>query len=114
MRLKYEKFWKDHVLGRKEPKPQKYEDIRRLIKQPVGTIVAPDQIIRWAHEYKQIGRELGENGNLNQRKKQLRVELLDWMRKQDDFIIDDDCTDKWVLRDTMGKKLISYNGKVFR
>jgi predicted phage-related endonuclease len=114
MRDKYDEFWKKHVIGQEVPEPQDYADIRRMIKQPRGTLVANEQVIRWAHEYKSVGRQMGKNGNLSKRKEQLKTNILDWMRKQKDFVIDDDSTEKWVLMDDMGKKLSSYDGKVFR
>jgi len=113
MLKKYISFWNYHVLTREPPEPVNYDDIKRLTPEPVGTIIANEQLERWAREYKEIGEELGSNGSLKKRREQLKVMILDWMRKQD-ATLDDESRDKTILMDSRGHKLVSYNGKTFR
>ena len=110
---KYVKFWTDYVLTGKPPKPQNYDDLKRMLSHPKGTIIASEQVERWCYEYKECGAELGTNGNLQKRREQLKILILDWMRKQDP-VMDEESREKTVLKDTRGHNLIGYNGKVFR
>jgi len=110
---KYKAFWNDHILPGQPPEPQNYDDIKRLTPEPVGTIIATEQLERWAREYREIGEELGSKGSLKKRRDQLKVLILDWMRKQDS-VMDEASRDKTLLMDSRGHKLISYNGRVFR
>ncbi len=110
---KYTAFWNDHILTGVSPKPQTYDDIKRMTPEPVGTIIATPQLERWAVEYREIGKEIGGTGPLTKRRDQLKVLILDWMRAQDS-ILDDDSRDRTLLMDSRGHKLISFNGKVFR
>ena len=110
---KYVQFWTDYVLTGKEPEPQNYDDLMRMLPSPKGTIIASDQVERWCYEYKQCGDELGVNGNLQKRREQLKVLILNWMRKQDS-VMDDETREKTILKNTRGHNLIGYNGKVFR
>ena len=110
---KYTTFWNDHVLTGKPPKAQDYDDIKRMCPEPVGTIIATEQLERWATEYKEIGQELGTKGILQKRRDQLKVLILNWMRQQD-AVMDEASRDKTLLMDSRGHKLISYNGRVFR
>lgn len=107
-------FWETFILGEKEPPAMLYSDFALLVKNPNGTILADEQVERWASEYKQIN---SENSELTKRKDQLKNLMLDYMKTQDsgfEKIIDDDSREKWVLRDRKGRKLFQYNGKIFR
>ena len=114
---KYTEFWNENVLKEIPPEPQDYADIKALCPIASGTLVANENIERLASEYKNITEEIGNSGELAKRKNQLKIEILNYMIKQDDRvekIIDDDSVDKFILRDRQGKKLFQYNGKVFR
>jgi len=110
---KYADFWADHIITDIPPEPKNYDDIKRLCPEPKGTIVASDQVERWCYEYKEIGEELGTKGTLKKRREQLKVMILDWMRKQDSCI-DDDSRERTILRNSRGNKLIGFNGKMLR
>jgi predicted phage-related endonuclease len=113
----YTDFWNNHVLAGKPPRPQSYDDIKSLVKNPVGTIVADSNISSLAREYKDIKKEIGSSGDLSKRCDFLKTKILDYMRKSNiasELPIDDDSVDKWILRDEQGKKLFSFNGKVMR
>lgn len=110
----YKNFWENFVLPAKEPPEILYSDFALLVKNPNGTILADEQVERWASEYKQINTE---NSELAKRKDQLKVLILNYMKSQDsnvEKILDDDSCEKWILRDRAGKKLFQYNGKIFR
>lgn len=110
---KYTAFWNDYVLTGHEPEPQNYDDIKRMLPSPKGTLIATEQIERWCVEYKECGQELGVKGNLQKRREQLRVLILNWMRAQDP-VMDEESREKTILKNTRGHNLISFNGKVFR
>lgn len=107
----YFDFWNNHVVKKTPPNPYTYDDIKRLVVAPKGTIIADDDICRHSQEYKQITTEVGI---LNKRKDQLKTIILNSMRGKADVPIDDDSVEKWILRDTEGRKLHSYDGKTFR
>jgi predicted phage-related endonuclease len=107
----YRFFWEEYVEKRQPPTPINYKDIKRLVKQPIGTIIATDQIERLSREYKELTAEASKAAK---RKDEVKTVILDWMRKQEAPPIDDDSTEKWILKDMQGKKLNTFNGKVFR
>lgn len=110
---KYIKWWKKHIINKEQPVPRNTDDIKRLFPEPVGTIVATEEIESLCAEYKQIGQEISKTGRLGKRREDLKVKILDWMRKQDS-IIDEDSREKTILRDQSGEKLVSWNGRKFR
>lgn len=110
---KYKTWWRRHIIKKQEPVPTKTDDIKRLFPEPIGTIVASEDIESLCNEYKQIGKEISNTGRLGKRRESLKVQILDWMRKQDSTV-DDDSREKTILRDRAGKKLVSWNGKAFR
>lgn len=103
----YTDFWNNHVLTGKPPEPQSYDDIKALCTEPVGTIVANDNIERFISEYKNIKSEISGSGPLAKRAEQIKVSILDFMRKSG-FAEDDESKDKWILRSQSGTKLASY------
>lgn len=109
----YSHFWHTYVLPEREPPIDAYADIRRAFPAPVGTIVAGEQEERWAREYREIGEEIGDSGRLAKRRAELKVLLLKRMREMDKQM-DDESREKSVLRDRTGKKLVQWDGKVFR
>jgi len=109
----YRKFWRDHIDGDAEPKPETPEDIARAFPAPVGTIVVTDQVAAWIAERNAITDEIGGKGPLSKRKDQLKVDILDWARKQD-ATIDDESKEKTIFMSSDGRKIASWNGKTFR
>lgn len=110
---KYKEWWNKHIIEKQEPVPENTEDIKRLFPEPVGTIVADERIEYLCSEYKQIGQEISKTGRLGKRRENIKVAILDWMRKQDS-VMDEDSREKTIIRDRAGKKLVSWNGRVFR
>jgi predicted phage-related endonuclease len=114
----YADFWEKNIIGKKEPTPQTYDDIKCLVREPSGTIVADENIERLAIEYRDIKSEISGTGPLAKKTQQIKVMLLDYMREQESTL-DDDTTDKWIMRNRQGQKIASYgkdkNGKfIFR
>ena len=107
----YIEFWNTNVLGSVPPTPQTYDDVKALVKEPKGTIVADEQSWRWAKEYKDIGAEISA---ANKRRAQLKTKLLAEMAAGAPHPIDDESVEKWILRSPDGHKLVSWNGKTFR
>ncbi len=104
---KYRAFWGNHVLTGTPPEPQTYDDIRALVRDPVGTIIAYENIERLIAERDNIKSEIGGTGPLAKRAEQIKVQVLDWMRGTG-AVVDDDSQKKWILRDRAGKKIASY------
>jgi len=116
----YRRFWADHVLAATPPELQTFDDIRRLVVEPRGTVVATDEQLRWASEFAQI------NGEINHARKQqdkLKALLIGAVDMGAEHPLDDDSTEAIVLRAQDGRKIASYakqtdkNGKtrkVFR
>jgi len=104
-------FWEKHVIGRTPPEPRSYADIRALVKEPKGTIVANEEIASFAAEYKAL---TGEIGQAKKRKEQLKTLVLKFMRNQAETPIDDDSVEKWILRDETGRQIASFDGKTYR
>jgi predicted phage-related endonuclease len=107
---KYADFWNNHVLTEKPPEPANYDDIKKLCREPVGTIIADEQTERFSAEYKQINDEMNE---LKKRKEQVKLQILKRM-KLSEWTLDDESEKKWILRDGAGNKLNQFDGRVFR
>lgn len=107
---KYEIFWNENVLKKIPPEAQNYDDIKKLIREPVGTIIADEQTERFALEYMQINNE---SGKLDKRKSEVKTQILKRMKLLD-WTLDDESEKKWILRDGAGNKLGQYDGKSFR
>jgi predicted phage-related endonuclease len=103
----YSEWWEKHVINKIPPEPKSYDDIKLLVTEPIGTIVADEKIERWIGEYKDIGKEISDGGPLAKRREQIKVDILKFMMESG-YVEDDDSKDKWILRDRSGKKLISY------
>jgi predicted phage-related endonuclease len=101
-------FWNNHVLTGVPPEAKNYDDIKRLVREPVGTIIADERIELLMSEYKQIRHEISPTGLLAQRCDQIRLEILKFMDKSEN-VNDDDSKDKYILRDRTGKKIASYS-----
>ena len=103
----YRDWWLKYVIECKPPEPQNYDDIRALVREPHGTIIATDQVERLISEYQNIGSEISSAGPLAKRREQVKVEILNYMRGAG-FTDDDESADKWILRGQDGRKLASY------
>lgn len=104
----YADFWNAHVVGRTEPPVRNYDDIKKLCREPKGTIVADEFIERQLSEYDQINTEINE---MTRRKDQIKTIAVEYMRGQasgECIAIDDDSAEKYILRSRDGKKLASY------
>lgn len=104
---KYTEFWNNYIIPGKEPIPQTYDDIKALCREPLGTIIADENIERLMAEYKNIKSEISGSGPLSKRTEQIKVQVLNYMRKEESTL-DDDTTDKWILRNRQGQKIGSY------
>lgn len=109
----YHDWWQKHIIEKQAPEPKTYDDIKRIWKAPKGTIIASEQLERWCVEYKNIGKEISATGPLGKRREELKILMLNAMMKTD-AEVDDDSREKSIVRNSEGKKLISYNGKSFR
>ena len=109
----YTEFWNKNVLEKIPPKPQNYSDIKNLVTEPVGTIIADTEIDNLWQEYRMIRDEIGKTGPLAKRQEIIKVRLLNYLRNKK-AVRDDESREKWIVRDQQGKKLFSYNGKVMR
>jgi hypothetical protein len=107
----YRDFWEVNIARETPPDPQNYSDIRKLIIEPKGTVVADEQVERWAGEYRDIG---GEVKNMSARKNELKVLMCEYMRAHAKHDIDDDSVEKIILRDMAGNKLHQFSEKGFR
>lgn len=108
MLKKYSEWWEKYIIGRTAPDPMNIDDIKRLCPAVSGTVVIEDAgIIDAMAEYKEIGAEIGKGGNMSKRRDQLKVMVLDSVRKMD-AVVDDESTDKWIFRDSRGNKIGSY------
>lgn len=107
----YDEFWHKNILEKTPPEPKSYDWIRRMIKSPVGSCVATEEIERLSVQYKTMGKE---ESHLKKQREEIKKRLLNHMRKNSDADIDDDATDRIVLYGSNGQKLHSFNGKMFR
>lgn len=107
----YDEFWHKNILEKIPPEPQSYDWIRRMIKAPVGSCVATEEIERLSVQYKTMGQE---ESHLKKQREQIKKQLLNHMRKNADADIDDDATDRILMYGSNGQKLHSFNGKMFR
>jgi len=103
----YTEFWNENVLKEMPPEPKSYDDIKALVREPVGTIVADENLEYLVSEYKQIKSEISGTGPLAKRADDIKVEVLNKMNESE-HVLDDDSKDKYILRDRAGKKIASY------
>jgi len=111
---KIQEFDKLYVKTELPPPATNYPDIRRLITQPMGTIIANDEMIAKANEYSEIVRQVGDRGPMKKRQEILKEEIMTWMNTQrkDDWAVPND---KMVLvSPDGGDQLISFSKSGFR
>ena len=112
LRENYLHWWKAYIDPEIcTPEPNSYEDIKLLTPSPVGTIVADEATERRSATYKQALAEIKE---LSDTKDRCKTDMLAYMAKQEVMALDEDSTDKWILKSRWGRKLHSYNGRTFR
>lgn len=68
-------FHERYVVTRTPPPPQNYDDIRRLLTKPIGTIIADPDLELKCQEYAEVNRQLGSKGPLNTAKERLKLEI---------------------------------------
>lgn len=113
----YTEWWEKYVIGKTPPPPTHYNDIRALLTEPIGTIIATPEIESLMVERKQIQSEIKGSGPLAKRAEMIKVQVLDYMRTHGADAVDDDSVNKMILRSGSGEKLFSYgknkNGKLY-
>jgi hypothetical protein len=110
----YRDFWAVHVEKQEPPTATTYDDCKKLFTAPKGTVVADDELERWASEYRQIN---GEIAAMSKRKDQLRAGMIARMHARAEAggaPLDEETREKTILRGASGKKLGSWDGKVWR
>jgi predicted phage-related endonuclease len=105
---KYHEWWHDHIIKEKPPEPVSTDDIKKLFREPIGTIVATEQIERWHDEIKQCNDEISQLKKRAEQIKKLNLEFLKEMSEKKKYVIDDDSQEKIILLNGQGKKLHSY------
>lgn len=113
LKAAYSDFWSRYVIPQIEPPCRTYEDVKRLFVDPKGTIIVDDEIESLCTEYKLINSQIGASGRLAKRKAKIRRMVLDYMRRADPMVGDDN-REKTVMVSRTGKPLMSYNGKALR
>jgi hypothetical protein len=116
----YEDFWGRYVVSETPPDAVDYEDIKRQFSDPKGTLIISEtdkqsgELIADAmREYKSVGREIGKAGYLSKRREFLKTQILKFARDKT-TVEDDDSKEKIVFLDETGRRLGSFDGKVFR
>lgn len=107
----YRDFWEIHILGEIPPEPMKYEDVRKIVPSPSGTIVANEVLEELCSEYNQTNSALKA---ANQRKDELKKMITNGMRKLSENAHEDpESIGKWRLLDRRGRQIASYSGDRF-
>lgn len=104
---RYKAWWFYHIEAKFPPDDQNFEDIKRMIPEPVGSIIVPSHVLALIKKQKDIGQEIGDTGDLAKHRTKLKVEILKACQGIDKTL-DDDSKDKWILMDEAGKKVGSY------
>jgi hypothetical protein len=106
-------FDENHIQTGIPPKARDYDDIRRLLKNPIGTIIATPELKAMATEYSEITRQIGSGGPMAKRREQLKVEILDTAKNsnKDDW---SEPYDKLIIIDPDGGTILaSFTGSRF-
>ncbi|MEJ2043655.1 MAG: hypothetical protein P8X74_03840 [Reinekea sp.] len=74
-------FHERYVLTGLPPEPTNYDDIRRLMTRPMGTIIATPDLAEICSDYSEVTRQLGAAGPLKKRKEELRLDILSRAQK---------------------------------
>jgi hypothetical protein len=103
---RYLKFWENHVIPGVPPEPENYADIKRLFPEPKTTLVVTEDIGRLLSEYSQINAELKDQ---EKRQDAIKTKVLDWARRQEGGVIDEDSAEALILRNGSGDKVGSFS-----
>lgn len=107
----YREFWHKHVLGETPPDPQAYDDIRRIVPAPSGTILANETLEALCSEYNQTNAALKA---ANDRKDDLKKMIVNGMRKLSAEAHEEpESVGKWRLLNSRGYQIASYSGDRF-
>ena len=113
---KYFDFWKVNIQGEKRPDPVSVDDIKLIFREPIGTVIATEQVERWHDEISQCNSEIKELKKRAEQLKKLNLEYLLEKSLKKEYVIDDDSQEKIIMLDGCGKKIHSYyadkNGKL--
>ncbi len=63
------------------PEARDYDDIRRLLTNPIGTLIATPEIKAQSLEYSEITRQIGASGPMARRKGLLKIAIMNWVMK---------------------------------
>lgn len=112
----YRDFWANYVATETPPPPNNWDDIKRLIPEPRGTVIATSAQERLANEYAQINEELAQ---ASKRQDQIKTDMIAAIERGAEHPIDSDSVEALILRDSTGRKIASYSKdkrgrKVFR
>lgn len=103
---RYLDFWQKYVIGETPPPAESWDDVKRLIAEPRGTVVATEDQERLANEYRQIGDESAAS---KKQQDKIKALLLGAIGRGAEHPIDSDSVEAIVLRDRQGKKIASYS-----
>ncbi|NIP56108.1 hypothetical protein GWN42_31215 [candidate division KSB1 bacterium] len=107
----YREFWETNILGENPPEPQKYDDIRRIVPAPSGTILANETLEALCGEYSQTNAALKA---ATDRKSELKKMIVNGMRKLSaDAHEEPESVGKWRLLNSRGRQIASYSGDRF-
>ena len=106
---RYDDFWNAHILGETPPPSKKYDDIKKLLTEPVGTVVATERIEQISSEDKQLADEIkAAQGRRSELKRQIGQYMVDELEGAS---LDDDSREKIIMRAQNGRKIRSYSKK---
>jgi hypothetical protein len=112
----YLRFWDCCIVGKTPPPIETWNDIKILLPEPRGTIVASEQQERWSSEYAQINAEISM---AKKQQEKLKTLLISEIEREAEHPIDNDSVEALILRNQQGHKIASYakeksGKKVFR
>lgn len=90
------------------------KDIRRILTNPIGTIIATEELKIKSLEYSEITRQIGSSGPAAKRKEQLKIDIVNLATKikKEDWIIPPDKL--IIISEDGGDILATINRKGFR
>lgn len=103
---RYRQFWSDYVLTETPPPLETWDDVKRIVTEPKGTVIATEEQERWASEYAQINGEIGHAKKQQDRIKALMISAIDMTAEHP---LDDDSVEAIVLRSSNGRRIAAYS-----
>ena len=85
----YTEIWNNHILKEIPMEPKTYDDIKMLVTEPTGTIVADEEIEHIVSVYKNIKSEISSTGDLAKQAEILKVKIFKYMSDQGGVIDED-------------------------